>query len=80
LSTRFCSSAAAAALRGCPQPSGAADVKQAAQMFRYVRHDDVGCYLQAGWEIAADLADCYHGEFGMLMMRPFDGPEDLKKQ
>jgi hypothetical protein len=46
--------------------------------FRYVRHDDVECYLQGGWTIAADLSDCYHGEFGVLMMRgPFvDGPED----
>jgi hypothetical protein len=40
-------------------------------------YDDVECYLQAGWEIAADLSDCYHGQFGVLMMRwPFDGPED----
>jgi hypothetical protein len=44
--------------------------------FRYVLHDDVEAYLHAGWEIAADLADCYHGEFGVLMLWPFDGPED----
>jgi hypothetical protein len=46
-------------------------------VFRYVRHDDVECYLHVGWVIAADLSDCYHGEFGVLMMQwPFDGPED----
>jgi hypothetical protein len=46
--------------------------------FRYVRHEDVEAYLQAGWVIAADLADCYHGQFAVLMMRPpaLDGPED----
>jgi hypothetical protein len=46
--------------------------------FRYVLHENVECYLQAGWVIAADLSDCYHGEFGVLMLRPptLDGPED----
>jgi hypothetical protein len=46
--------------------------------FRYVLHDDVECYLQAGWVIAADLSNCYHGEFAVLMLRPpaLDGPED----
>jgi hypothetical protein len=24
--------------------------------FRYVRHDDVECYLHVGWEIAADFS------------------------
>jgi hypothetical protein len=38
--------------------------------FRYVLHDDVECYLHAGWVIAADLSDCYHGGFGVLMLRP----------
>jgi hypothetical protein len=28
-------------------------------IYRYVMRDDVECYLHAGWEIAADLADCY---------------------
>jgi hypothetical protein len=40
------------------------------ETFRYVLHDDVECYLQAGWAIAADLSDCYHGQFGVLMLRP----------
>jgi hypothetical protein len=26
--------------------------------------------------IAADLSDCYHGEFGVLMLWPLDDPED----
>jgi hypothetical protein len=42
-----------------------------------VPHDDVEYYLHAGWVIAADLSDCYHGQFGVLMMWPaLDGPED----
>jgi hypothetical protein len=47
-------------------------------VFRYVLHEDVEAYQHAGWVIAADLADCYHGEFGVLMLRPpaLDGPED----
>jgi hypothetical protein len=55
-----------------------ADGSGSSTLFRYVRHDDVECYLHAGWEIAADLADCYHGEFGVLILRPpaLNGPED----
>jgi hypothetical protein len=45
--------------------------------FRYVRHDDVESYLHVGWVIAADLSDCYHAQFGVLMQWPtLDGPED----
>jgi hypothetical protein len=46
--------------------------------FRYVLHEDVEAYQHAGWEIAGDLSDCYHGEFGVLMLQPttLDGPED----
>jgi hypothetical protein len=39
-------------------------------------HDDVEAYQHAGWEIAADPGDCYHGEFGVLMLWPHDRPED----
>jgi hypothetical protein len=44
--------------------------------FRYVLHEDVECYLLSGWVIAADFSDCYHGEFGVLILWPFDGPQD----
>jgi hypothetical protein len=49
---------------------------QVEAIFRYVLHDDVEAYQHAGWEIAADLRDCYHGQFGLLMRWPLDGPED----
>jgi hypothetical protein len=52
------------------------ELSPVSSVFRYVRHEDAEAYLQAGWEIAADLSDCYHGEFAVLMRWPFDGPED----
>jgi hypothetical protein len=54
------------------------DTGPSSSLFRYVRHEDVECYLHVGWEIAADLSDCYHGEFAVLMRWPpaLDGPED----
>jgi hypothetical protein len=39
-------------------------------VLRYVRHEDVEHYSSEGWTITHDLADCYHGHFGVLMVRP----------
>jgi hypothetical protein len=36
---------------------------------RFVPHQDVDRYLGEGWVITHDLADCYHGEFAVLMMK-----------
>jgi hypothetical protein len=37
---------------------------------RYVRHEEVEHYLRAGWVVTHDLADCYHGQFSVLMVGP----------
>jgi hypothetical protein len=45
-------------------------------MLRYVPHHEIGRYLREGWTVTNDLADCYHGEFAVLTVRP-DGQDML---
>jgi hypothetical protein len=39
-------------------------------ILRYVPHHEIDRYLQKGWVATNDLADCYHGEFAVLMLCP----------
>ena len=41
-------------------------------ILRYVPHHEIDRYLQEGWVVTNDLADCYHGEFAVLMARQGD--------
>jgi hypothetical protein len=41
-------------------------------VLRFVRHEDIDRFLQAGWTVTHDLQDCHHGAYSVLMVRPGD--------
>ena len=41
-------------------------------VLRFVRHHEIERYLREGWIVTNDLADCYHGQFAVLMVKSGD--------
>ncbi len=50
------------------------------RILAYVRHTQIDGYLREGWMVLDTFADCYHGQFAVLMGWPCECDVRLPKR